>query len=62
VLAQVEVVSSVDAALEAAAIAAVQEGEWFKPSMRCGKAMAGGTFMVRGASSAEMKIGAPGSC
>jgi protein TonB len=42
---KVEVVSSVDAALDAAAIAAVKT--WvFKPSMRCGKAMAGGTFML----------------
>jgi protein TonB len=42
---KVEVVSSVDAALDAAAIAAVKT--WvFKPSMRCGKAMAGGVFNV----------------
>jgi TonB family protein len=42
---KVEVVSSVDPALDAAAIAAVKT--WvFKPSMRCGKALAGGTFML----------------
>lgn len=42
---KVEVVSSVDAALDAAAIAAVKS--WtFKPSMRCGKAMAGGVFTL----------------
>ena len=40
---KVEVVSSVDPSLDAAAIAAVKT--WmFKPSMRCGKAMAGGVF------------------
>jgi TonB family protein len=42
---KVEVVSGVEAALDAAAIAAVKT--WvFKPSMRCGKAMAGGTYML----------------
>jgi len=40
---EVTVLKSVDAALDAAAIAAVKT--WvFKPSMRCGKAMAGGVF------------------
>lgn len=39
------VVSSVDPALDAAAIAAVKT--WtFKPAMRCGKAMAGGTYTL----------------
>ena len=42
---KVEVVSSVEPALDAAAIAAVKT--WvFKPSMRCGKAMGGGTFTL----------------
>jgi periplasmic protein TonB len=42
---KVEVVSSVEPALDAAAIAAVKT--WvFTPSMRCGKAMAGGTFTL----------------
>jgi TonB family protein len=42
---KVEVVSSVDAALDAAAIAAVKT--WvFTPSMRCGKPMGGGTFTL----------------
>ncbi|MCU1283209.1 MAG: uncharacterized protein JWM53_6755 [bacterium] len=41
----VEVQSSVDAALDAAAVAAVKT--WtFKPSMRCGKPMAGGVFTL----------------
>ncbi len=41
----VEVVSSVDAALDAAAIAAVKT--WvFKPAMRCGKPMGGATFTL----------------
>jgi TonB family protein len=41
----VEVVSAVDPQLDAAAIAAVKT--WvFKPSMRCGKAMAGGVFTL----------------
>lgn len=40
---EVSVLKSVDAALDAAAIAAIKT--WvFKPSMRCGKAMAGGVF------------------
>jgi protein TonB len=42
---KVEVVSSVDPALDAAAIAAVKT--WvFKPSMRCGKVMGGATFTL----------------
>jgi protein TonB len=42
---KVEVVSSVDPSLDAAVIATVKT--WtFKPSMRCGKAMAGGVFML----------------
>jgi protein TonB len=41
----VQVQSSVDGALDAAAVAAVKT--WtFKPSMRCGKPMAGGVFML----------------
>jgi protein TonB len=41
----VKVEKSVDAGLDAAAIAAVKT--WtFKPSMRCGKAMAGGVFRI----------------
>lgn len=41
----VEVQGSVDAALDAAAVAAVKT--WtFKPSMRCGKPMAGGVFTL----------------
>ena len=41
----VQVQGSVDAALDAAAVAAVKT--WtFKPSMRCGKAMAGGVFTL----------------
>jgi protein TonB len=41
----VQVQSSVDGSLDAAAIAAVKT--WtFKPSMRCGKPMAGGVFML----------------
>jgi protein TonB len=44
-VASVDVVSSVDAALDAAAIAAVKT--WiFKPAMRCGKAMGGATFTL----------------
>lgn len=42
---RVEVVNSVDSALDAAAIAAVKT--WvFKPSQRCGKPIAGGTYML----------------
>jgi protein TonB len=41
----VQVQGSVDAALDAAAVAAVKT--WtFKPAMRCGKAMAGGVFTL----------------
>ncbi len=44
-VADVQVLSSVDAGLDAAAIAAVKT--WtFKPSMRCGKAMAGGVYTL----------------
>jgi protein TonB len=44
-VADVQVMSSVESALDAAAIAAVQT--WtFKPAMRCGKAMAGGVFTL----------------
>jgi protein TonB len=44
-VANVEVLSAVDPALDAAAVAAVKT--WvFKPSMRCGKPMAGGVFTL----------------
>lgn len=44
-VADVQVQSSVDAALDAAAVAAVKT--WtFKPAMRCGKPMAGGVFTL----------------
>src|SRR5581483_3420738 len=44
-VASVDVVSSVDAALDAAAVAAVKT--WvFKPAMRCGKPLGGATFTL----------------
>jgi TonB family protein len=44
-VADVQVVSSVDPTLDAAAVAAVKT--WtFKPSMRCGKPMAGGVYTL----------------
>ena len=45
VVADVQVQSAVDPALDAAAVAAVKT--WtFKPAMRCGKSMAGGVFTL----------------
>ena len=44
-VAKVDVVSSVDPQLDAAAIAAVERWR-FKPSMRCGKAVAGGVYTL----------------
>jgi protein TonB len=41
----VEVISSVQASLDAAAIATVKQWR-FKPAMRCGKPFAGGTFVI----------------
>jgi protein TonB len=42
----VEVVASVEPGLDAAAVAAVKQWR-FKPALRCGKPVAGGTFIVQ---------------